>query len=313
MGDARRVSERPAFYALSPGGARDYSVTPRKYQIVGYNNSVIDFSDVNFPVWPNLNIGMPKDLGWSTISTTDPDGTGPLLSAQARENRVLQGVTACAKCHGDPDGAGTVTPPAQGSFYEEHPRRQTCGSCHDDIDWTKPYRSNGQTMPAQHEDGVRGHRQVGVVDPEKLGANHLSLEQVSEALRATNQVPSVGRLPKDYLQYLVVGNVSGTSGVGVCHAGTGGARRERPCRRGAVRLRVDALSRRRADRLRAEGLGRVGPDGPGGCGGGAVGARRGPEGRRAGAGLDSAGEPRRARDGLPATARVGLDRLAGRP
>jgi CzcA family heavy metal efflux pump len=43
-----------------------------------------------------------------------------------------------------------------------------------------------------------------IVDPEKLTANHLSLEQVAEALRATNQISSVGRLPKDYLQYLVL-------------------------------------------------------------------------------------------------------------
>jgi len=43
-----------------------------------------------------------------------------------------------------------------------------------------------------------------IVDPEKLNANHLSLEQVSDALRATNQITSVGRLPKDYLQYLVL-------------------------------------------------------------------------------------------------------------
>ncbi len=48
-------------------------------------------------------------------------------------------------------------------------------------------------------------REVSVlVDPEKLTANHLSLEQVAEALKATNQVTSVGRLPKDYLQYLVL-------------------------------------------------------------------------------------------------------------
>ena len=43
-----------------------------------------------------------------------------------------------------------------------------------------------------------------VVDPDRLNAARVTLEQVSEALRTTNQVVSVGRLPKDYLQYLVL-------------------------------------------------------------------------------------------------------------
>ena len=48
-------------------------------------------------------------------------------------------------------------------------------------------------------------REVSViVDPDKLNATKLSLDQVSEALRTTNQITSVGRLPKDYQQYLVL-------------------------------------------------------------------------------------------------------------
>jgi CzcA family heavy metal efflux pump len=43
-----------------------------------------------------------------------------------------------------------------------------------------------------------------IVDPGKLSAAKLSLDQVSEALKSTNQVVSVGRLPKDYQQYLVL-------------------------------------------------------------------------------------------------------------
>jgi CzcA family heavy metal efflux pump len=43
-----------------------------------------------------------------------------------------------------------------------------------------------------------------IVDPERLNAQKLSLEQVAEALRTTNQVNSVGRLPKDYYQFLVL-------------------------------------------------------------------------------------------------------------
>ncbi len=43
-----------------------------------------------------------------------------------------------------------------------------------------------------------------VVDPERLNAAKLTIDQVAEALKATNQVNSVGRLAKDYRQYLVL-------------------------------------------------------------------------------------------------------------
>jgi CzcA family heavy metal efflux pump len=48
-------------------------------------------------------------------------------------------------------------------------------------------------------------REVSViVDPIKLSAVKVTLEQVSDALKNTNQIVSVGRLPKDYKQYLVL-------------------------------------------------------------------------------------------------------------
>src|SRR2546428_8001702 len=48
-------------------------------------------------------------------------------------------------------------------------------------------------------------REVSViVDPNKLNAARLSLDQVADALKNANQVTSVGRLPKDYQQYLVL-------------------------------------------------------------------------------------------------------------
>jgi multidrug efflux pump subunit AcrB len=48
-------------------------------------------------------------------------------------------------------------------------------------------------------------REVSViVDPERLNAAKLTLDKVDEALRASNQVASVGRLPRDHKQYLVL-------------------------------------------------------------------------------------------------------------
>jgi CzcA family heavy metal efflux pump len=43
-----------------------------------------------------------------------------------------------------------------------------------------------------------------VVDPNKLNAVKVTLDQIAEALKNTNQITSVGRLPKDYQQYLVL-------------------------------------------------------------------------------------------------------------
>jgi CzcA family heavy metal efflux pump len=48
-------------------------------------------------------------------------------------------------------------------------------------------------------------REISVrVDPGRLSAAKLTIDQVADALRATNQVNSVGRLAKDYQQYLVL-------------------------------------------------------------------------------------------------------------
>jgi hypothetical protein len=113
---------------------------------------VRDFSEVNFPVWPNFNVAMPRDRGYSLLSSTDPDGTGPLLSPRGNEDRMRMGITTCAKCHGDPDGAGPMTAPAQGTLHRAQPSRRACGSCHDDIDWAKPYVANGATMDPQADD-----------------------------------------------------------------------------------------------------------------------------------------------------------------
>jgi CzcA family heavy metal efflux pump len=55
-------------------------------------------------------------------------------------------------------------------------------------------------------------REISVlVDPERLSAAKLTIDQVAEALRATNQVNSVGRLAKDYRQYLVLATAELTS------------------------------------------------------------------------------------------------------
>ena len=43
-----------------------------------------------------------------------------------------------------------------------------------------------------------------IIDPDRLNAAKLSLEQVADALRHSNQIVTVGRLPKDHQQFLVL-------------------------------------------------------------------------------------------------------------
>ena len=126
----------------NPDGSRTYAAPKQPYVLVGFNNTPSDFSEVAFPVWPNLNIAMPRNQGYSSLSPTD----------QATDDVMRMGVTQCSKCHGDPDGAGSLPPPAQGDLAYSTPTRRVCASCHDDVDFTLPYLKNGQTMPPQPDD-----------------------------------------------------------------------------------------------------------------------------------------------------------------
>ncbi len=114
-------------------GSRKYDATKSPY-VVGEK----DFSGILFPSFPNFSIAMPKDAGYSALSSAN----------RTLEDTIRKGVTACTACHGDPDGAGELPAPAQGNLAFTAPSRAACGSCHDDLDYSKPYTANGQTMPA---------------------------------------------------------------------------------------------------------------------------------------------------------------------
>lgn len=96
-----------------------------------------DFSEVRFPAFPNFNIQMPKNTGYSKLSSTE----------KTKDNNTRTGVTSCINCHGDPDGAGPLPAPAQGDTAYV-PKPGACASCHDDVDYAKPYTKNGLTMSA---------------------------------------------------------------------------------------------------------------------------------------------------------------------
>lgn len=126
--------------ATKIGGTRDYYATPKRYKLVGFD--VADFSDVEYPVWPNRSYPMPRDFGYSDLTDSE----------KAQEDLIRTGPTSCATCHGDPDGDGPLPPPAQGDVVYSQSSRNACGSCHDDIDWDAPYFANGPAMPPQEDD-----------------------------------------------------------------------------------------------------------------------------------------------------------------
>lgn len=125
-------------------GSRIYDATPQPYQIVGYGNAVHDFSDVEFPRWPSLSYSMPKDAGYSQLTSGAAD----------LEDIQRSGVVDCDACHGDPDGVGPLPAPTQGIQAYQQPSRAACGSCHDDVAWELPYNANLQSMPFDMDDGT---------------------------------------------------------------------------------------------------------------------------------------------------------------
>ena len=123
----------------NPDGSRKYDAPPEPYQLVGFNNSVIDFSHVGFPVWPNGLVALPRDSGYSSLGSTQ----------QGQENTIRMGPANCLVCHGDPDEGGPLTAPTQGGVAFSQPSRNACGSCHTDVIWGQPYTANLQTMGPQ--------------------------------------------------------------------------------------------------------------------------------------------------------------------
>lgn len=126
--------------ATRADGTRDYGAAPRPYVVQGESSH--DYSDVGYPVWPSMTVGMPRDAEYGAL----------LPDAQAKEDLLLRGPVDCASCHGDPDGDGPIAAPAQGALIESQLTRSACASCHDDWDPARPYVSNGQPMPPQQDD-----------------------------------------------------------------------------------------------------------------------------------------------------------------
>ena len=96
----------------------------KPYEIIGFQQSVSDFSDVTFPADSGANIG-------KNFITGDPIVNG--------------GVRRCEVCHDQKSGA------AQANAYMTNPDRAACGACHDSTNFAtgKNHVNLPQTNDAQ--------------------------------------------------------------------------------------------------------------------------------------------------------------------
>lgn len=129
--------------STNPDGSRNYAATAQPYEMIGFGDELVDFSDITWPAWPSFYTPMPADTGYSTLGAN-----------QARDRTMRQGATECGKCHGDPDDSGPLPAPAQGDLIYSQPTIAACQSCHDDWNPDFPYTSNLQTMPAQADNAA---------------------------------------------------------------------------------------------------------------------------------------------------------------
>lgn len=125
-------------------GEMEYTSTPRRYVTTDSEGGVHDWSTTGFPAWPNRSIPMPPSFGYGALSA----------AAKEQDDRMRMGVTSCAACHGDPDGAGPLGEPAQGDIAYAQPSRRACGACHDAVDFTRSTVINQQEMPPQLDDSL---------------------------------------------------------------------------------------------------------------------------------------------------------------
>lgn len=159
-------------------GAPDYAAASKPYKIVGYNNSVFDFTEVAFPVFPSVyaaflfdtagttytgaagNGFMPRDTGWAALTP----------AAKYKNDKVRTGAVACSKCHGVPNNLDGGVAPAQGAFYETAITRQACGSCHDQLDFSLPGATGGHLQMLSDDNCGICHSPAG---PYPVRAAHL--------------------------------------------------------------------------------------------------------------------------------------------
>lgn len=111
--------------------------------VAGTPNTPVDFKVMIHKIHRGENL--PSVLGPDGVLGTADDGTYKIGNADFSDVVFPQDIRNCTKCH---DGAVT----AQGDNWETQPSIKACGSCHDNIDFSKSAPPSG-TDPNGHPGG----------------------------------------------------------------------------------------------------------------------------------------------------------------
>ena len=57
----------------NPDGSRKYDAPKQPYQVMGYRNSLHDYSELAMPLWPSVYAPMPRDVGYGDLSGAEQD------------------------------------------------------------------------------------------------------------------------------------------------------------------------------------------------------------------------------------------------
>jgi OmcA/MtrC family decaheme c-type cytochrome len=111
--------------------------------VAGTPNTPVDFKVMIHKI--HRGESLPSVVGPDGVLHTPDDGTYKVNNTDFSDVVFPQDIRNCTKCH---DGAVT----AQGDNWETQPSTKACGSCHDDIDFSKSAPPSG-TDPNGHPGG----------------------------------------------------------------------------------------------------------------------------------------------------------------
>ncbi len=110
------------------------------YQIIGFQNSVNDFSDVVFPAIGPNNCAYCHEGGIVPPANTGQPGQGGVTPPTGGAACQTAGNMGC-----NPDLA--AWPAASVDYWTTHPSRDACGSCHDNVNFATGLNHSSKNLP----------------------------------------------------------------------------------------------------------------------------------------------------------------------
>lgn len=168
---------------LKNNGSLKYNEPSVPYQVIAADGTIHDYSEIDFPVFPNRSMPTLRDFGHKSLGTTE----------KGKEDLVRTGMSSCHVCHGQPEGVDPghggghghmpELPPAEeveeleapedGNLVYIQPTINACVSCHDDWDPLEVYQVNLQSMPVQPDNAGCTECHPGAGGPLSIVNGHL--------------------------------------------------------------------------------------------------------------------------------------------